>query len=145
MVEEKVNKVEETTAPVEAPAEAAVAAPVEKKKRRRRNYDDYDAEVAASEKNKKKNKVEETASTVEANGAAVARDSDSESEVDDAKLDRLVNEDEEEDDLAEIDTSNIITTGRRTRGKIIDYKKTAKELDEQPKEEEEEDDGDFNE
>nr|6AE8_C Chain C, Histone H2A.Z-specific chaperone CHZ1 [Saccharomyces cerevisiae S288C]6AE8_D Chain D, Histone H2A.Z-specific chaperone CHZ1 [Saccharomyces cerevisiae S288C] len=56
---------------------------------------------------------------------------DSESDMDDAKLDALMGNEgeEEEDDLAEIDTSNIITSGRRTRGKVIDYKKTAEELD----------------
>lgn len=126
--------------------EDVAPAPVEKKKRRRRNYDDYDADVAASEKINKKSKTGDEKVSETKNGiAAGANDSDSESEVDDAKLDRLVNEDEEEDDLAEIDTSNIITTGRRTRGKIIDYKKTAKELDEPPKEEGEEEDADFKE
>ncbi|EHN02705.1 Chz1p [Saccharomyces cerevisiae x Saccharomyces kudriavzevii VIN7] len=92
------------------------------KRRRRRNYDDYDAEVAKEETKAKsypaKSKRKETAE-------------DSESDMDDAKLDALMgNEGEEEDDdLAEIDTSNIITSGRRTRGKVIDYKKTAEDLD----------------
>ena len=40
----------------------------------------------------------------------------------------MAKEDEEDDDLAEIDTANIITGGRRTRGRVIDYKKTAKAL-----------------
>ena len=107
-----------------------------KKKRRRRNYDDYDNEVAQEEKelkDKKKLKV----SAGGANGAdstnktGSADNSDSDSDVDDAKLDLLMgNElDDEDDDLAEIDTTNIITSGRRTRGKVIDYKKAAEELD----------------
>ncbi|BFZ61070.1 hypothetical protein YB2330_002128 [Saitoella coloradoensis] len=49
-------------------------------------------------------------------------------------------EEEEEDDLAEIDTSNIISGGRRTRGKQIDY---TKEAANQPAAEDEEDDEDF--
>lgn len=92
------------------------------KRRRRRNYDDYDAEVA-KEETKANND-----STKNEGKAAVE---ESESDMDDAKLDALMGNEgeEEEDDLAEIDTSNIITTGRRTRGKVIDYKKTAEELD----------------
>ena len=31
--------------------------------------------------------------------------------------------------MLEIDESNIITTGRRTRGKVIDFTKAAEELD----------------
>lgn len=34
-----------------------------------------------------------------------------------------------EDDLTEIDPSNITSGGRKTHEKIIDYQKTAKELD----------------
>ncbi|CUS24176.1 LAQU0S14e01926g1_1 [Lachancea quebecensis] len=89
-----------------------------KRVKRRRNYDDYDKEVAAEDsKAKKENK-------------GTGNDgSESESE-DDEKLDMLLNkEEEEEDDLAEIDSSNIIQGGRRTRGKVIDYKKTAEALD----------------
>ncbi|CDO53045.1 hypothetical protein DV495_003166 [Geotrichum candidum] len=41
---------------------------------------------------------------------------------------RIPEGDVEEDDLAEIDTSNIIV-GRRTRGKVIDYKKINDELE----------------
>lgn len=74
--------------------------------------------------------------------------SDSEKDVDD---DKLVVEDDEEDDLLEIDTANIIVSGRRTRGKVIDYTKVDKELNKGNSaatagdEEEEEDDGDFEE
>ncbi|CCE62977.1 hypothetical protein TPHA_0D03420 [Tetrapisispora phaffii CBS 4417] len=90
-----------------------------KQKRRRRNYDDYDAEV-----NKDEEKSKEESKTDDFKGEG------DEDEISDERLDAMITlEDEFEDDLAEIDTSNIITTGRRTRGKIIDYKKTAEKLD----------------
>ncbi|KAG0669553.1 Histone H2A.Z-specific chaperone [Maudiozyma exigua] len=119
-----------------------------KKRRRRRNYDDYDNEVAQEEKTLKESKktklasgetikgTDTTKNTSESQEKALNGDENgSDSDVDDEKLDRLMgNElDEEEDDLNEIDTSNIITGGRRTRGKIIDYKKAAKELDSEEK------------
>ncbi|ELR01680.1 hypothetical protein VC83_00907 [Pseudogymnoascus destructans] len=47
----------------------------------------------------------------------------------------------DEDNMEEIDTSNIISGGRRTRGRQIDFVKAAQELPED--EEDEEDDGDF--
>ncbi|KAF2182693.1 hypothetical protein K469DRAFT_711372 [Zopfia rhizophila CBS 207.26] len=50
-------------------------------------------------------------------------------------------EPEDEDTMEEIDTSNIITSGRRTRGKNIDFAKAAQELGE---DEDEDDDEDFN-
>lgn len=85
-----------------------------KKHKRRRNYDDIDEKIAKEDKE---------------SSSSAKKDEDSESDIDDEKLDQLMyKEEEEEDDLSEIDTSNIITTGRRTRGKIIDYKKTAEEL-----------------
>lgn len=93
-----------------------------KQKRRRRNYDDNDAAVAKEESNKSVKNLGDKTQGEDA-------EDDDQSDLDDAKLDALVDNDEEEDDLAEIDTSNIIPTGRRTRGKIIDYKKTAAELD----------------
>jgi Histone chaperone domain CHZ len=52
-----------------------------------------------------------------------------------------VDEEDDDDDMAEIDTSNIITSGRRTRGKTIDFAKAAQEED--APEEDEEDDEDF--
>ncbi|KAF2463649.1 uncharacterized protein BDR25DRAFT_307678 [Lindgomyces ingoldianus] len=48
---------------------------------------------------------------------------------------------EDEDNMEEIDTSNIIPSGRRTRGKNIDFKKAAQELG---GDDDEEDDEDFN-
>lgn len=59
--------------------------------------------------------------------------------------------------MLEIDESNIITTGRRTRGKVIDFTKAAEELDkergvvaeedeeEEEEEEKENEDDDFKE
>lgn len=116
------------------------------KRRRRRNYDDYDAELAKEEEEnkEKKQKLDES--------GKMDTHSDGDSDIDDVKLDTFIgNEIEEEDDLAEIDTSNIITTGRRTRGKIIDYKKTAEELDKnegktsEEQDDEEDEDADFKE
>ncbi len=43
--------------------------------------------------------------------------------------------------MEEIDTENIITDGRRTRGKAIDFAKAAQEAGDE--DEEEEDDEDF--
>lgn len=61
--------------------------------------------------------------------------------------DKLVVEDDEDDDLVEIDTTNIITTGRRTRGKVIDYSKVEAELEKEQGgnslDDEEEEDNDF--
>ncbi|OCK78109.1 hypothetical protein K432DRAFT_384121 [Lepidopterella palustris CBS 459.81] len=51
-------------------------------------------------------------------------------------------EPEDEDTMEEINTDNIITDGRRTRGKNIDFKKAAQELDGDD-DDEEEDDEDF--
>ncbi|OCL13594.1 hypothetical protein AOQ84DRAFT_372038 [Glonium stellatum] len=47
---------------------------------------------------------------------------------------------DDEDSMEEINTDNIIQDGRRTRGKNIDFKKAAAELDD---DDEEDDDGDF--
>lgn len=48
---------------------------------------------------------------------------------------------EEEDGMDEIDAGNIITGGRRTRGRVIDFAKAAEENPAQ--EEDEDDDDDF--
>lgn len=55
-------------------------------------------------------------------------------------LTHLVDE-ADDDNMEEIDTSNIISGGRRTRGRQIDFAKAAEELPED--EEDEDDDGDF--
>jgi len=53
----------------------------------------------------------------------------------------MTEEEAEEDGMEEIDTENIISGGRRTRGKNIDFAKAAQEAGDD--EEDEEDDGDF--
>ncbi|SCU83097.1 LAFA_0D01706g1_1 [Lachancea sp. 'fantastica'] len=91
-----------------------------KRVKRRRNYDEHDKEVTAEDSKAKSSGKKDVKDT---------EDSSDESE-DDEKLDLMLNkEDEDDDDLAEIDSTNIITGGRRTRGKVIDYKKTAEKLD----------------
>lgn len=61
----------------------------------------------------------------------------------------LTAEEEDEDNMEEIDTSNIITGGRRTRGKQIDYEEAerkAKEAgDNLDDDDEEDEDDDFEE
>ena len=52
--------------------------------------------------------------------------------------------DEEEEDMAEIDTTNIIGDGRRTRGKTIDFAKAAENAGDEL-EDDEDDDEDFEE
>ncbi|CCK70409.1 Chz1p KNAG_0E01450 [Huiozyma naganishii CBS 8797] len=150
--EKEVNKVDTTK-----PATESSEITKKSKRTRRRNYDDYDAEVNKDEQDSKKQKQkgtvsDQTKATSTNLGDDDDDDDDDDSDIDDAKLDQFVGvEEEDEDDLAEIDTSNIITGGRRTRGKIIDYKKTAKELDAKSggtsttgdTEEEETDDADF--
>lgn len=76
-----------------------------KKKSRRRNYDDD------LPKENKSDKEDED-------------DDEDEGDADDLGAD----EEADEDELLEIDESNIITGGRRTRGKVIDFKKASEEL-----------------
>jgi hypothetical protein len=56
--------------------------------------------------------------------------------------DQLVEDedDDDDDDVEEIDPSNIITDGRRTRGKTIDFATAAKENPEELDDDEEDDD-----
>ena len=55
-----------------------------------------------------------------------------------------VEEEADEDNMEEIDTDNIISDGRRTRGKAIDFAKAAQELPEDG-DDDDEDDDDFEE
>jgi len=66
-------------------------------------------------------------------------DSSSEDEVDESAE---VADEPDEDNMEEIDPDNIISDGRRTRGRQIDFAKAAEEM---PEDEDEEDDGDFEE
>ncbi|KAF6232207.1 hypothetical protein HO173_009590 [Letharia columbiana] len=55
-------------------------------------------------------------------------------------------EEEDEDNMEEIDTDNIISGGRRTRGKSIDFAKAAEEAgDELDDDDDDEEDDDFEE
>lgn len=92
--------------------EAETAAEPQKKRARRRQYEGLPKEDPESDEEDKEN-VEE-------------------GENDD---------DDEEDNLLEIDESNIITGGRRTRGRVVDYKKAAEETG--LSEDDEDDDGEF--
>jgi hypothetical protein len=55
----------------------------------------------------------------------------------------LVADEPDDDNMEEIDTSNILSDGRRTRGRQIDFAKAAEELPED--EEDDDDDDDFEE
>ncbi|KAL7662781.1 Histone H2A.Z-specific chaperone CHZ1 [[Candida] zeylanoides] len=93
--------------------------PDSKKKKRRRQYDDLPKEPKSE-------------------------DEEEEEEEEEGDEDNL-GEDEEEDDLLEIDQSNIITSGRRTRGKVIDFAEAAAKLKAEEGVVEEEEDGEFEE
>ena len=54
-------------------------------------------------------------------------------------------EEEDEDNMEEIDTDNIINDGRRTRGKSIDFAKAAEEAGDELDDDDDEEDDDFEE
>ena len=58
-------------------------------------------------------------------------------------LTHLIAEEEDEDNMEEIDTDNIIDGGRRTRGKTIDFAKAAAENPAEDDDDDEDDDEDF--
>lgn len=58
--------------------------------------------------------------------------------------DTIAAEDEDEDDTTDITTDNIISDGRRTRGKTIDFAKAAEEAGDDL-DDDEDDDEDFEE
>jgi len=92
-------------------------------------------------------------------GKAVEQTSDIEMHDDDMDIDEEEEDDEEfeeedeaepaeeeEDDMAEIDLNNIVDSGRRTRGKQIDFAKAAEQTKDEPfpgAGEDEEDDEDY--
>ncbi|KAL6926328.1 hypothetical protein ACO0SA_001871 [Hanseniaspora valbyensis] len=121
---------------------------INKKKRRRRNYDDIDKQVQKLEESSV-TKISDTTKLGVSKDAKTLEEVDSD-DMNDDELDRLMlleeekekltsntnveNEDDEDDDegldlsiLEEEDAS--VTPKRRTRGKVIDYKKTAELLD----------------
>lgn len=54
-------------------------------------------------------------------------------------------EEEDEDNMEEIDTDNIITDGRRTRGKAIDFAKAAENAGDELDDDDDDEDDDFEE
>ncbi|KAL6925828.1 hypothetical protein ACO0SA_000429 [Hanseniaspora valbyensis] len=121
---------------------------INKKKRRRRNYDDIDKQVQKLEESSV-TKISDTTKLGVTKDVKTLEDVDSD-DMNDDELDRLMlleeekekltansnveNEDDEDDDegldlslLEEEDAS--LAPKRRTRGKVIDYKKTAELLD----------------
>lgn len=123
---------ESKTAETKAEETVADDKPVEskkEKKHRKKRRTQYDDEVPKEKSEDEKEDAE-----------------DEDDDYDDANDDLLDLDDEEEDDLAEIDTANIIAGGRRTRGKIVDFNKAAEKLKEEGKDEEEEgEDGEYTE
>lgn len=96
------------------------------KKRRRRQYEDE----VPKEKSEDEGEDEED-------------EDDDGDEINDELADL---DDEDDDDLAEIDPANIIPSGRRTRGKVIDFTKAAEKLKEEGKiEDDEGEDGEYGE
>ncbi|KAF2671722.1 hypothetical protein BT63DRAFT_422248 [Microthyrium microscopicum] len=75
---------------------------------------------------------------------SMGEDEDEEDEEPEADDDNEGEEEEEADEegLEEIDTNNIVTTGRRTRGKVIDFAAAA-EKEQIGHEEDEEEDEDY--
>ena len=110
-----------------------------------------EAKSATADQDKKKKKKKSRHSRYDTLDEPKTDSDDSDDGNDDIDDEKLIVEDEEEDDLAEIDATNIITQGRRTRGKVIDYSKIQAEMDkEQSKgkvdeDEDEEEDDDFKE
>ncbi|KAA8647504.1 hypothetical protein EYZ11_012434 [Aspergillus tanneri] len=72
---------------------------------------------------------------------------DEEEESDGSESEEMVNEDDDDDDqdnLEPISSDNIIPTGRRTRGKTIDFQEAAEKLGaDEMDDEDEDDDEDF--
>lgn len=115
------------------------------KKRRRRNYDDIDNQIQKIEEDTKIKQV-----GVNAKSTKALEDVDSD-DLNDDELDKLMlleeekekllnktetKDDDESEESFELSAVEDVPTTRRTRGKVIDYKKTAEELN---KEDEEQD------
>ncbi|KAF2261620.1 hypothetical protein CC78DRAFT_535475 [Lojkania enalia] len=96
------------------------------------SMEDVETSAPAGAIDKGKGKAPQ-AEPMEESGDDSSDESGPEEQADDA-------EPEEEDNMEEIDTNNIIASGRRTRGKNIDFAKAAEEL---PEDDDEDDDEDF--
>lgn len=104
-----------------------------KKKKKRRTYDDEDEPEKRNEEDEagvnKEGDEEDEEVDADAEEQEEGDDDDDDDEDEYEGEDDGEDEEEEEDELNEIDTTNIITTGRRTRGKQIDFKDAAAKLD----------------
>ena len=116
------------------------------KKRRRRNYDDIDSQVQKIEEDTKINK-----NTVDVPSNTRVLDEVDSDDLNDDELDRLMLleeekekflnkskpkeadevDDDESEESFELSAVEDIPVTRRTRGKVIDYKKTAEKLNEE--------------
>lgn len=114
------------------------------KKRRRRNYDDIDNQIQKIEED---TKLKKTVNDTSSSTTRVLDEVDSD-DLNDDELDRLMlleeekekllnkskpkdadePEDDDSDESFELSAVEDVPTTRRTRGKVIDYKKTAEEL-----------------
>lgn len=114
------------------------------KKRRRRNYDDIDNQIQKIEED---TKIKQVGANAKANTNAL-EDVDSD-DLNDDELDRLMLLEEEKEKLLnktetkdvdeseesfELSAVEEVPATRRTRGKVIDYKKTAEELNKEDEE-----------
>jgi len=68
---------------------------------------------------------------------------DDEEEEEDHEAEEEEEAEPDEDGLEEIDTNNIVNTGRRTRGKVIDFAAAAEKEQLPAEEEDEEEDDDY--
>jgi len=96
---------------------------------------------------KGKGKAFETSDTeMHDDGMDLDEEDEDDEDFDEHDEDEDGDEDEDEDDMAEIDLDNIVDSGRRTRGKVIDFAKAAEETKHQSfpgAEEDEDDDEDY--
>ncbi|WEJ94940.1 Histone H2A.Z-specific chaperone [Yamadazyma tenuis] len=108
---------------------------------KKRPIDEVDGkEPQKTNKDKKKRRRRQYEDTVGKEKSDDEKDDDDEEEDDGGEN----FDDGEDDDLSEIDTTNIITSGRRTRGKVIDFQKASEKLAQEGlREDDEEDDNEF--
>jgi len=85
--------------------------------------------------------AEQTATVDKGKGKAQVVEDDSSSDEEMEIGDETLEVEEEDDEFAEIDTSNIIQSGRRTRGNQIDF--AAAQVDEMTDDDDDDEDDDF--
>lgn len=130
---------------IEPVAEKAVSVEESAKKR---TLDDAEEPVENVESEKKDGKKKKRRRQYDDDLPKETKSDDDDDESDEGDGENLDEEAGDEDELLEIDTSNIITGGRRTRGKVIDFKKAAEELEREHgvvKEDDEDEEAEFDE